>query len=223
MLQLARPRRQPRRDRGARSSAPASTRASSRCWRSPRPTAAASAPSSPTAAVCIGPAAAAESYLDVDRLVAAARSPAATALHPGYGFVSERPELSAACAEAGIAFVGPSEEAMRRSGDKATARALGARARHRGRRGIGHRRATRGAGARGRRAHRLPDAAEGRGRRGRPRHAAGRARRGARPAPGHRPPARRSRRSATGASSSSATSAARATSRSRCSPTATAA
>ncbi len=74
--------------------------------------------------ICIGPATPSQSYLDVDRLVAAATLTGCDALHPGYGFVSERPELSAACAEAGIAFVGPSEEAMRRGGDKATARAL---------------------------------------------------------------------------------------------------
>ncbi|HEX6228551.1 MAG TPA: biotin carboxylase N-terminal domain-containing protein [Solirubrobacterales bacterium] len=74
--------------------------------------------------VCIGPAAATESYLDIDRVLAAAKITDCDALHPGYGFISERPELSAACAEEGIAFVGPSEEAMRRSGDKATARAL---------------------------------------------------------------------------------------------------
>jgi acetyl-CoA carboxylase biotin carboxylase subunit len=74
--------------------------------------------------VCIGPASAAESYLDVDRVVAAATGTGCDALHPGYGFLSERPELAAACGEAGVAFVGPSETAMRRSGDKATARAL---------------------------------------------------------------------------------------------------
>ncbi|HEX4759356.1 MAG TPA: biotin carboxylase N-terminal domain-containing protein [Thermoleophilaceae bacterium] len=72
--------------------------------------------------VCIGPASAAESYLDVNRLVAAARLAGCDGLHPGYGFVSEQPELSAECAEAGIAFVGPSADAMRQSGDKATAR-----------------------------------------------------------------------------------------------------
>jgi acetyl-CoA carboxylase biotin carboxylase subunit len=74
--------------------------------------------------VCIGPAAASESYLDIDRLVAAAKVTDCDALHPGYGFVSESTELSAECAEAGVVFVGPSAEAMRRSGDKATARAL---------------------------------------------------------------------------------------------------
>jgi acetyl-CoA carboxylase biotin carboxylase subunit len=73
--------------------------------------------------VCIGPASPAESYLDIDRLVAAATVTGCDALHPGYGFVSEREELSAACADAGVAFVGPSAAAMRRSGDKATARA----------------------------------------------------------------------------------------------------
>jgi acetyl-CoA carboxylase biotin carboxylase subunit len=74
--------------------------------------------------VVIGRAAAAESYLDVNRVVAAAKVTGCDALHPGYGFLSERAELSAECEEAGIAFVGPSAEAMRRSGDKATARAL---------------------------------------------------------------------------------------------------
>ena len=74
--------------------------------------------------VVIGPAAAAESYLDLDRVVSAAKVTGCDALHPGYGFLSERPELAAACEEEGVVFVGPSSEAMRRSGDKATARAL---------------------------------------------------------------------------------------------------
>lgn len=74
--------------------------------------------------VVIGPAAAAESYLDIDRVVAAAKVTGCDGLHPGYGFLSERAELSAECAEAGITFIGPSAEAMKRSGDKATARAL---------------------------------------------------------------------------------------------------
>jgi acetyl-CoA carboxylase biotin carboxylase subunit len=74
-------------------------------------------------AICIGPAPATESYLDIDRLLSAATVTGCDALHPGYGFVSERPELPEACAEAGVTFVGPSAEAMRRSGDKATARA----------------------------------------------------------------------------------------------------
>jgi len=73
--------------------------------------------------ICIGPAAAAQSYLDIERLLAAATIAGCDALHPGYGFVSERPELPDRCAEEGIAFVGPTAEAMRRSGDKAMARA----------------------------------------------------------------------------------------------------
>ena len=73
-------------------------------------------------AICIGPANPAESYLDIPRLIAAATLTSCDALHPGYGFVSERPELSEACADAGIVFVGPSPEAMRRSGDKLVAR-----------------------------------------------------------------------------------------------------
>jgi acetyl-CoA carboxylase biotin carboxylase subunit len=74
--------------------------------------------------VCIGPPSATESYLDIGRLIAAATGTGCDALHPGYGFVSERAELSEACAEAELAFVGPGPDAMRRSGDKAAARAI---------------------------------------------------------------------------------------------------
>jgi 3-methylcrotonyl-CoA carboxylase alpha subunit len=64
------------------------------------------------------------SYLDVEAVVDAARHARADALHPGYGFLSENPDLGAACASAGIAFVGPPPEAMRLLGDKRRARAL---------------------------------------------------------------------------------------------------
>jgi len=74
--------------------------------------------------VVIGPAAATESYLSVDRLLAAANYAGCDALHPGYGFLSERPELAEACEENGVAFVGPPAEVMRRSGDKLRARDL---------------------------------------------------------------------------------------------------
>ena len=74
--------------------------------------------------VVIGPAAPAESYLDIDRIMAAAVLTGCDALHPGYGFLSERPELPAACEKAGVAFIGPSADAMRASGDKAAARSL---------------------------------------------------------------------------------------------------
>jgi acetyl-CoA carboxylase biotin carboxylase subunit len=74
--------------------------------------------------VCIGPANASQSYLSVPALVGAALATGCDGLHPGYGFLSERPELAAACAEHGIAFVGPSAETIRRGGDKIAAREL---------------------------------------------------------------------------------------------------
>jgi acetyl-CoA/propionyl-CoA carboxylase biotin carboxyl carrier protein len=77
-------------------------------------------------AVRLGPAAAAESYLAIERVVAAAVETGAEAIHPGYGFLSERPEFARACAEAGIAFVGPSAEAMALLGHKATAKQVAA-------------------------------------------------------------------------------------------------
>lgn len=75
-------------------------------------------------AVAIGPAPPAESYLDIERLLGAARASGADALHPGYGFRSESPALAEACAEAGLVFIGPGAEAIRRMGDKRAARAL---------------------------------------------------------------------------------------------------
>jgi acetyl-CoA carboxylase biotin carboxylase subunit len=72
--------------------------------------------------VQIGPAAAAESYLSVERIVAAAQHAGCDAVHPGYGFLSERPELADACAENGLVFIGPPGDVMRRSGDKLRAR-----------------------------------------------------------------------------------------------------
>src|SRR5947208_1493944 len=59
-------------------------------------------------AVRLGPAEPGESYLSIERILAAARATGAEAIHPGYGFLSERPEFAAACAEARIEFVGPS-------------------------------------------------------------------------------------------------------------------
>ncbi len=74
------------------------------------------------AAVHIGPAAAAQSYLSVERIIAAAVSSGAQALHPGYGFLSENVALAAACADAGIVFVGPPVAAMEAMGDKIRAK-----------------------------------------------------------------------------------------------------
>jgi acetyl-CoA carboxylase biotin carboxylase subunit len=73
-------------------------------------------------AVVIGPAPATDSYLSVDRVVAAAKAKGCDAIHPGYGFISERPELAEACEEEGLTFVGPPAGVMRRAGDKMAAR-----------------------------------------------------------------------------------------------------
>jgi acetyl-CoA carboxylase biotin carboxylase subunit len=74
--------------------------------------------------ICIGPGPASESYLDIGRIVAAALATECDAIHPGYGFLAERPELAEACVEHGLQFIGPSADAIRRGGDKAVARAL---------------------------------------------------------------------------------------------------
>lgn len=75
-------------------------------------------------AVCVGPAPVAESYLDIDAILAAARATGAEAVHPGYGFLSENPEFAAALAREGIAFIGPRPEHMRAFALKHTAREL---------------------------------------------------------------------------------------------------
>ncbi|WP_430333774.1 acetyl/propionyl/methylcrotonyl-CoA carboxylase subunit alpha [Rhodococcus sp. ACT016] len=73
-------------------------------------------------AVLIGPAAARESYLDIDRVLDAAKRTGAQAIHPGYGFLSENTAFAAACEAAGIAFLGPSARAIEVMGDKITAK-----------------------------------------------------------------------------------------------------
>ena len=66
-------------------------------------------------AVCIGPAPAAQSYLSTEAVLAAARQTSAEAIHPGYGFLSEKPEFAEACEEAGMVFIGPTPAQMRPS------------------------------------------------------------------------------------------------------------
>jgi 3-methylcrotonyl-CoA carboxylase alpha subunit len=76
----------------------------------------------------IGPGPAAESYLDGDRIIAAAKATGAEAIHPGYGFLAENADFAAAVGRAGLTFIGPSPEAMRRMGGKAEAKAIAAAA-----------------------------------------------------------------------------------------------
>ncbi|MGW6687717.1 ATP-binding protein [Streptomyces sp. NPDC054961] len=73
-------------------------------------------------AVRIGPAAAAESYLSVERLLDAARRTGAQAVHPGYGFLAENAAFAQACADAGLAFIGPPASAISLMGDKIRAK-----------------------------------------------------------------------------------------------------
>ncbi|WP_030718219.1 biotin carboxylase N-terminal domain-containing protein [Streptomyces sp. NRRL F-2580] len=73
-------------------------------------------------AVRIGPAAAAESYLSVERLLDAARRTGAEAVHPGYGFLAENAAFAQACADAGLAFIGPPAFAISLMGDKIRAK-----------------------------------------------------------------------------------------------------
>ncbi|MFF4643566.1 acetyl/propionyl/methylcrotonyl-CoA carboxylase subunit alpha [Streptomyces sp. NPDC001389] len=73
-------------------------------------------------AVRIGPAAAAESYLSVEKLLDAARRTGAEAVHPGYGFLAENAAFAQACAEAGLAFIGPPASAISLMGDKIRAK-----------------------------------------------------------------------------------------------------
>jgi 3-methylcrotonyl-CoA carboxylase alpha subunit len=75
-------------------------------------------------AVRLGPAPAAESYLSVERVIAAALATGAEAIHPGYGFLSERPDFARACRDAGLVFVGPPADAMALLGDKVAAKAV---------------------------------------------------------------------------------------------------
>ena len=79
-------------------------------------------------AVHIGPSPATDSYLRIDKIIAAAKQTGADAIHPGYGFLSENPDLPDACARAGIVFIGPSGDAMRALGGKAAAKDIAIKA-----------------------------------------------------------------------------------------------
>jgi len=76
----------------------------------------------------IGPGPATESYLRGDRIIAAAKQTGAEGIHPGYGFLAENADFAEAVGKAGIKFIGPSPDAMRRMGGKAEAKAIAAAA-----------------------------------------------------------------------------------------------
>ena len=72
-----------------------------------------------TESICIGPAAAKQSYLNIPAVVSAAVATGADAIHPGYGFLSENSKFAEVCASCGITFIGPNVKNMRMMGDKA--------------------------------------------------------------------------------------------------------
>jgi acetyl-CoA carboxylase, biotin carboxylase subunit len=73
-------------------------------------------------AVCIGPPASSESYLNIPKIMAAVEITNADAVHPGYGFLSENAKFSEICAEYGVKFIGPTADQIRKMGDKITAK-----------------------------------------------------------------------------------------------------
>src|SRR6516162_1269304 len=79
-------------------------------------------------AIAIGPPPAAQSYLDIEKIIAAAKTSGAAAVHPGYGFLSEREAFATALAKAGIVFIGPNAKAIAAMGDKIESKKAAARA-----------------------------------------------------------------------------------------------
>ena len=79
-------------------------------------------------AFLIGPAVPAESYLNIEKIIATAKEAEAEAIHPGYGFLAENADFARACAEAGIVFIGPPAEAIDAMGSKTRAREIMAEA-----------------------------------------------------------------------------------------------
>ena len=75
-------------------------------------------------AVLLGPSRARDSYLNVERVIEAAKKSGAEAVHPGYGFLSENAEFAQACADAGLVFVGPTAAMMTAMGSKSGSKAL---------------------------------------------------------------------------------------------------
>src|SRR5438094_5404161 len=80
-------------------------------------------------AICIGPAASAQSYLKIDRIISAAEIGDVDAIHPGYGFLAENAHFAEVCASCNIKFIGPSPASIRSMGDKNVARDTAKKAR----------------------------------------------------------------------------------------------
>jgi acetyl-CoA carboxylase biotin carboxylase subunit len=74
--------------------------------------------------ICIGPAISAKSYLNIESIIAAAKSSGADAIHPGYGYLAEKEEFARACEENSIMFIGPKPENLKLAGDKITAKKI---------------------------------------------------------------------------------------------------
>ena len=75
-------------------------------------------------AVCIGSPMSAKSYLNIDKIIQAAKETGVSAIHPGYGYLSEKAAFAEACQEAGLAFIGPTPENLRLAGDKIAAKKI---------------------------------------------------------------------------------------------------
>jgi acetyl-CoA carboxylase biotin carboxylase subunit len=74
--------------------------------------------------ICIGPAMSAQSYLNIESIITAAKSSGTDAIHPGYGYLAEKEEFARACEENGIIFIGPKAETLKLAGDKITAKKI---------------------------------------------------------------------------------------------------
>ncbi len=80
-------------------------------------------------AICVGPAASVQSYLNIPAIIDAAKKTNAEAIHPGYGFLAENADFADAVTQAGLVFIGPPAEAMRVMGSKTSARRAAVRCR----------------------------------------------------------------------------------------------